>query len=65
MMQSRVIIRMLKADGWVYVGAEGDHAHFEHPTKPGKITAPHPAHDVKLKTVISIEKQSGLRLRTR
>jgi len=63
MMQSRVIIKMLKDDGWVYVGTEGDHAQFAHPTKPGKVTVPHPEHDVKIKTIISIEKQSGLRLR--
>jgi len=63
MMNSREIIKMLKKDGWVYVGSKGDHAHFEHPTKPGKVTVPHPERDLKVKTVISIEKQSGLRLR--
>jgi predicted RNA binding protein YcfA (HicA-like mRNA interferase family) len=28
---SREIIRDLRADGWVYVGASGSHHHFKHP----------------------------------
>lgn len=63
MIQSRVIIKMLQDAGWVYIGSKGDHAQFEHPEKTGKITVPHPVHDLKIKTVISIEKRSGLRLR--
>lgn len=65
MMHSREIIKMLKDDGWVHVRTAGDHYQFRHPVKPGKVTVPHPKKDLPIKTVISIEKQSGLNLRER
>ena len=65
MMHSREIIRRLEADGWFHVGTEGDHRQFRHPTKSGKVTVVHPAGDIKIKTLRSIEKQSGVQLRTR
>ncbi|MCL2810741.1 MAG: type II toxin-antitoxin system HicA family toxin [Clostridia bacterium] len=58
---SREVILMLKADGWEHIGTTGDHYHFKHPTKPGKVTVPHPSKDLFRKTLGSIEKQSGLR----
>ena len=63
MLNSREVIRRLKADGWSHVGTTGDHWHFKHPTKPGKVTVPHPKKDLTLRTLRSIEKQAGLRLR--
>ena len=61
---SREIIRKLQADGWTLAGVTGDHHHhFTHPTKPGKITVPHPAKDIKIGTLKSIERQSGVKLR--
>jgi len=63
MVNSRVVIKSLQANGWVHVGTTGDHWHFKHPTRPGKVTVPHPKEDLTLKTLRSIEKQSGLRLR--
>ena len=65
MMHSREIIKMLKDDGGVHVRTAGDHYQFRHPVKPGKVTVPHPKKDLPIKTVISIEKQSGLNLRER
>lgn len=65
MMHSREIIRMLEEDGWHLVGTVGDHWQFRHPTKPGKVTVIHPAKDVKIKTLRSMEKQSGIKLRRR
>ncbi|QJE71897.1 addiction module toxin, HicA family [Aerophototrophica crusticola] len=62
-MRSREIITALKADGWFQVGQEGSHVQFKHPTKKGRVTVPHPKRDVPLKTLLSIEKQAGLRLR--
>ena len=59
---SRDIIRLLTADGWYEVGQTGSHKHFKYPTKPGKITVPHPRRDLPVKTVKSIEKQSGVDL---
>jgi len=60
---SREVISMLKADGWQYIGTTGDHYHFKHPIKPGKVTVPHPSKDLFRKTLSSIEKQSGLRFK--
>ena len=65
MMHSREIIRALEANGWVHVKTAGDHFQFRHPEKPGKVTVPHPKKDLPIKTLISIEKQSGLSLRGR
>lgn len=45
MLSSRDIIRLLKADGWFPIGVTGRHHHFKHPTKPGKVTVPHPKKD--------------------
>jgi predicted RNA binding protein YcfA (HicA-like mRNA interferase family)/predicted RNase H-like HicB family nuclease len=58
---SRDIIRELEADGWYFVGATGSHHHFKHPTKPGKVTLPHPRKDLHPKTLRSIYKQAGLK----
>jgi len=57
---SRDIIRELEADGWRFVGATGSHHHFKHPTKPGKVTLPHPRKDLHPKTVKSIYRQAQL-----
>jgi len=60
---SKSIIKALKRDGWVYVCAVGTHAQFKHPTKPGRVTVPHPKKDLPPGTIKSIERQSGLELR--
>nr|WP_313784914.1 type II toxin-antitoxin system HicA family toxin [Paenibacillus larvae] len=39
---SREVIKILKEDGWIHKNTEGDHWHFIHPTKKGKVTVPHP-----------------------
>ncbi|MFZ5452668.1 MAG: type II toxin-antitoxin system HicA family toxin [Thermodesulfobacteriota bacterium] len=62
-MNSREIIRRLEADGWYRVGQRGSHVQFKHPTKPGRVTVPHPAKDIPAKTLKSIERQSGIRFR--
>jgi predicted RNA binding protein YcfA (HicA-like mRNA interferase family) len=63
-MDGRQIIRALEADGWVEVARKGSHAQFKHPKKPGRVTVPHPRRDLTLGTLKSIERQSGLQLRT-
>ena len=60
---SRDAIRAFEADGWVQVARKGSHAQFKHPSKPGRVTVPHPKRDLPLGTLRSIERQSGLRLR--
>jgi predicted RNA binding protein YcfA (HicA-like mRNA interferase family) len=62
-MNSREIIKRLKADGWYEVTVTGSHHHFKHPVKKGKVTVPNPKKDIPLKTLISIEKQANLKLR--
>ncbi len=58
---SREIIQMLEADGWYVYDIEGSHHQFKHPTKKGKVTVKHPAKDIPLATLKSIERQSGLK----
>lgn len=60
---SREIIRRLEADSWKLVRRTGSHHHFRHPNKPGLVTVAHPQKDVKIGTLRSIERQSGIRLR--
>lgn len=58
---SREIIKILEQNGWCLKQVTGDHHHFVHPTKKGKITVPHPKKDFKKGTLKSIERQSGLK----
>ncbi|MDF3254970.1 MULTISPECIES: type II toxin-antitoxin system HicA family toxin [Bacillus] len=62
-MSSREIFKRLKKDGWFLVKVVGSHHHFKHPSKTGKVTVKHPAKDFPIKTLKSIEMQSGLSLR--
>jgi len=64
-MDSRTVIKLLKAAGWYEVGCKGSHHQFKHPDKPGRVTVVHPSKDITLKTLISIEQQSGVPLRRR
>jgi predicted RNA binding protein YcfA (HicA-like mRNA interferase family) len=57
------IIKALQADGWNQVAQKGSHVQFKHPTKPGRVTVPHPRKDMPIGTLRSIEKQSGVSLR--
>ena len=60
-MNSAALIKQLKADGWELVHTVGSHHLFKHPTKPGKVTVPHPKKDLPLPTARSILKQAGLK----
>lgn len=62
-MDSRSIISALEADGWYQVGQKGSHRQFKHPTKPGRVTVPHPTKDMPKGTLGSIAKQAGLALK--
>jgi predicted RNA binding protein YcfA (HicA-like mRNA interferase family) len=61
-MNSREIIAAIQRDGWVQVAQRGSHVQFKHPIKKGRVTVPHPARDVPIGTLKSIERQSGLKL---
>ena len=58
---SREIISMLEADGWFEVNQEGSHKQFKHPAKKGRVTVNHPVKDMTIKTLKSIERQSGIK----
>ena len=58
---SRDLIKQLKADGWFQVAQRGSHVQFKHPTKPGRVTVPHPKRDLPPKTAASVCKQAGLK----
>ena len=62
MLSSREVLARLTADGWVEVGRKGSHLQLKHPTKPGRVTVPHPVKDLPLGTLRSIQHQSGLKL---
>lgn len=57
---SREVLKMLKADGWYEVNCVGDHHQFKHPVKKGRVTITHPRKDIPIKTLKSIENQSGV-----
>jgi predicted RNA binding protein YcfA (HicA-like mRNA interferase family) len=60
---SRTVIKRLRGAGWRPISQAGSHLHFEHDERPGKVTVPHPRKDIKIKTLQSIERQSGVKLR--
>jgi predicted RNA binding protein YcfA (HicA-like mRNA interferase family) len=62
-MDSREVIRRIERDGWFRVRQAGSHAQYRHASKPGLVTVPHPKRDLPVKTLASIERQAGLKLR--
>jgi len=61
-MRSRDVIKALKSAGWEHVAQKGSHIQFKHPARKGRVTVPHPKHDLPVGTLKSIERQSGLKL---
>ncbi len=59
-MDSRDLIRIIAADGWVLVRVSGSHHQFKHSVKTGLVTIPHPKKDLPPGTVRSILKQAGI-----
>lgn len=58
---SRVIKKILEANGWFVVDVKGDHWQFEHNDIKGKITLTHPIKDVSKNVIKDIERKSGLK----
>ncbi|AWN52856.1 type II toxin-antitoxin system HicA family toxin [Methylobacterium sp. 17Sr1-1] len=56
----RELVAQLKRDGWVSGGSEGSRHHFKHPTKPGRVTVPHPKKDLPIGTLRAVLRQAGL-----
>ncbi|MEE8145338.1 MAG: type II toxin-antitoxin system HicA family toxin [Kiloniellales bacterium] len=59
-LNSREILKDLKADGWQVARIKGSHHMLRHPEKPGLITVPHPKRKMHPKTVAGIYKAAGL-----
>jgi predicted RNA binding protein YcfA (HicA-like mRNA interferase family) len=62
-MRSREVIAALERAGWQRIRQRGSHVQLKHPRRPGLVTVAHPDPDIPIKTLRSIEKQSGLKLR--
>ena len=60
-MNSKDLIKRLSADGWVLRGSKGSHHVFNHPTKLGHLSVPHPKKDLGTGLVQKILKQAGLK----
>lgn len=60
-MNSKQIIKQLEADGWILRSVKGSHHVFIHPTKPGRISVPHPKPDLGVGLVHKLLKQAGLK----
>jgi predicted RNA binding protein YcfA (HicA-like mRNA interferase family) len=64
--KARDILRALKAAGWREVRSNGSHPQLKHPDRTGLVTVPaHGADDLRPATLASIERQSGLKLRSK
>ena len=59
--KSRELIKLLERDGWILVKTVDSHHQYKHPTKPGKVTVPHPKKDLPEGTARSVLKQAGLK----
>ena len=65
-MNARDILHLLKAAGWMELRWKGSHLQLKHPSRSGLVTLPMHGHkDVKPGTLASIERQAGLRLRSK
>lgn len=62
-MTFKEIEKLLKEDGWYFVGAKGSHNQYKHSTKRGKVTVPNHKGDIPLGTAKAILKQAGIKNR--
>ena len=60
-MRSSDIIKLLETDGWVLRSVRGSHHVFNHPTRAGHISVPHPKKDLGTSLVHKLLKQAGLK----
>ncbi|MCY4586798.1 MAG: type II toxin-antitoxin system HicA family toxin [Bryobacterales bacterium] len=58
-MSSAALIRRLKRDRWVVANVRGSHHNFKHPTKPGRVTVPHPRKNLAVWLLRRIYRQAG------
>jgi len=57
----REMIRYIESDGWFHIKSKGDHRHFKHLSKKGRVTIPGKlSDDLDVNTAKNILKQAGL-----
>jgi predicted RNA binding protein YcfA (HicA-like mRNA interferase family) len=59
MASSREIAGRLEKEGWELARQSGSHRQYKHPTRPGRVTLPHPVKDIPVGTLRSIYRQAG------
>jgi predicted RNA binding protein YcfA (HicA-like mRNA interferase family) len=57
---SKALIRELKAAGWQLVRTRGSHHTFQHPLRSGTLVVPHPKKELGKGLIAAIRKQAGL-----
>ena len=62
-MTSREVLKILSAAGFEVVDQKGSHVQLKHPLRRGRVTVPHPKRELPIGTIMSIERQSGVKLR--
>ena len=60
-MNSRELIKQLEAAGWMLRSVRGSHHVFQHPSRPGHVSVPHPKKDLGVGLVHKLLKEAGLR----
>jgi len=60
-MNSKKLLQMLEAAGWVQRSVRGSHHIYVHPDKPGHISVPHPKQDLGVGITHKLLKQAGLK----
>ncbi len=60
-MNSKEVLKMLKAEGWVPHIQKGSHLQLKHPTKTGKVTIPMGYDPLAPKTLLSICRQAKIK----
>lgn len=60
-MKSADLIRELEQAGWRLRSVRGSHHVFQHPSRPGHLTVPHPKKDLGRGLAHKIRMQAGLK----
>ena len=61
-LKTKIVIKILEADGSYFVRQKGSHRQYKHPTKKGTVTINGKLNDTQdQELLISIFKQAGLR----
>jgi predicted RNA binding protein YcfA (HicA-like mRNA interferase family) len=57
----RLVLKLLRDDGWFIYERNGSHIQLKHPVKKGRVTVPNHKGDIKKGTLQSILKQAGMK----